>query len=69
MGSIQNVFQKLGRFFNEGSDELLLPILFFFLLFPERQESSVDYRKEFDISYVLFFGVLFFILLTGSYTK
>ncbi|HHY23111.1 MAG TPA: hypothetical protein GX527_02595 [Clostridiaceae bacterium] len=69
MVSLHGIVQKLGDFFNEGSDELLLPILFFFMLFPETQETSIGYRKETDKSFILFFVVLFFILLTGSYAN
>ncbi len=69
MISLRDIVQNLGRFFNEGSDELILPALFFFMLLPEAQETNVSYRKKTDISLILFFGVLFFILLTNSYTN
>ena len=68
MVSLHGIVQKLGDFFNEGSDELLLLILFFFMLFPETQETSIGYRKETD-KVLYFFVVLFFILLTGSYAN
>lgn len=69
MVSLRDIVQKIGRFFDEGSDELLLPILFFFILFPETQGAKIGYRKESYTNFMLFFTVLFFVLLTSSYAN
>lgn len=67
MDSLQDIFQRLGKFFSKGGDEFLLPILFFFWHFPGAQEEKSAERNKFDLNYAIFFGVLIFILVAENY--
>lgn len=74
MDLLQAFSRKISRFFDEGSDELFLPLIFLFLLISQQSRESEETKEgdertsgKFDTSTLVFLGVLFAVLVIRSY--
>ncbi|HOJ09889.1 MAG TPA: hypothetical protein PK733_04770 [Clostridiales bacterium] len=67
MDILQNSLTNLSRFFSEGGDELLIPLIILLTQFKDDKEERSSGLKSFDFNSILFFGALFFILFISRY--